>query len=172
MALQIGAIVNVCADEFPTRPVGCTRRNFCAVTLPDDDQDEKHFLRRIDKGGVLQFIHSRRAHTNVLVHCKRGVSRSAAVVIAYLVRFSGLALDKAYAHVKTRRRCIAPKAGLLTQLVSLELSVHGTSSIVDDRWSVVSLTPKAPSRVLPVSELPAPSDLQQQSVQSMKGNFG
>ena len=40
---------------------------------------------------------------NVLIHCAAGVSRSATVLIAYLMERKGLALDAAYGCVKLSR---------------------------------------------------------------------
>lgn len=58
-------------------------------------------------------------HT-VLVHCYAGVSRSASVVIAYLMMARGMSLDQAYAHVKARRPIIHPNPGFMQQLASLK----------------------------------------------------
>ncbi len=45
---------------------------------------------------------------NVLVHCHLGVSRSPAVVVAYMIRYHGLSYDQAMEHVAIRRPCIDP----------------------------------------------------------------
>lgn len=39
----------------------------------------------------------------VLVHCAAGLSRSAAVVVAYLVRHAGFTVDRALEHIQSRR---------------------------------------------------------------------
>lgn len=44
----------------------------------------------------------------VLVHCGAGISRSAAVVVAYLCRYAGMSYTEALAFVKQRRPCVAP----------------------------------------------------------------
>ncbi|TDL19164.1 phosphatases II [Rickenella mellea] len=48
---------------------------------------------------------------NVLVHCQQGISRSAAVVIAYLIRQHNMTYDSAYKLVKAKRMCIKPNPG-------------------------------------------------------------
>ncbi|KAF7310134.1 Phosphatases II [Mycena indigotica] len=53
---------------------------------------------------------------NVLVHCHQGVSRSAAVVIAFLIRERSMDYDEAYAFVKRKRSCIRPNAGFVQAL--------------------------------------------------------
>lgn len=44
----------------------------------------------------------------VLVHCGAGLSRSAAVVIAYLCRYAGMSYSEALGFVKARRPSVAP----------------------------------------------------------------
>ncbi|KAJ7146590.1 protein-tyrosine phosphatase-like protein [Mycena epipterygia] len=53
---------------------------------------------------------------NVLVHCQQGVSRSASIVIAYLIRDCGMSYDAAYELVKRRRQCIRPNSGFVAAL--------------------------------------------------------
>jgi len=45
-----------------------------------------------------------RSGRNVLVHCQQGVSRSPAIVIAYLIRNQGMSFDNAYGLVKRKTR--------------------------------------------------------------------
>ncbi len=52
------------------------------------------------------FIEEERKRTNVLVHCMAGVSRSVALVIAYLIRHSNMSYDDAFAFVKSRRKIV------------------------------------------------------------------
>ena len=61
----------------------------------------------------------RRAHAQghaVLVHCKRGISRSSSTVVAYLMKARQMGVDEALEHVKSRRQCVTPNAGFLRQL--------------------------------------------------------
>lgn len=57
--------------------------------------------------------------SNVLVHCNAGVSRSASIVIAYLMLIENLSYLDAYICVKQARKCINPNAGFIKQLQSL-----------------------------------------------------
>ncbi|KAL0850637.1 hypothetical protein ABMA28_012391 [Loxostege sticticalis] len=52
----------------------------------------------------------------VLVHCFFGVSRSAAVVIAYIMEKYGLCYEEAYSLVKGKRRFVSPNVGFVAQL--------------------------------------------------------
>jgi len=64
-------------------------------------------------------------HSNILVHCQAGISRSAAVVIAYLMyRFKitddFLTYEEAHNFVKKSRPCIAPNPSFKQQLLVFE----------------------------------------------------
>ncbi|XP_041866088.1 dual specificity protein phosphatase 19-like isoform X2 [Melanotaenia boesemani] len=52
----------------------------------------------------------------VLVHCNAGVSRSASIVIGYLMLGEGLSFDDAYSQVKLARPSIRPNPGFYQQL--------------------------------------------------------
>lgn len=58
-------------------------------------------------------------NANILVHCNAGVSRSASVVIAYLIIKHNLLFDDAYALVKQARASIKPNKGFMKQLQCL-----------------------------------------------------
>uniref|UniRef100_A0A1I8F2R3 Protein-tyrosine-phosphatase n=1 Tax=Macrostomum lignano TaxID=282301 RepID=A0A1I8F2R3_9PLAT len=65
----------------------------------------------------------------VLVYCKAGVSRSATLVLAYLVKHAGLSLREAHSVCKRRRPFIRPNAGFWRQLCTFELSRRGEQSV-------------------------------------------
>ena len=56
----------------------------------------------------------------VLVHCQGGVSRSAAITIAYLMYHLNLSLKDAYKFVKDKRSCVAPNLNFMGQLMEFE----------------------------------------------------
>ncbi|XP_035220928.1 dual specificity protein phosphatase MPK-4-like isoform X2 [Stegodyphus dumicola] len=51
-----------------------------------------------------------------LVHCYGGVSRSATLVVAYLMKKYSIGVDEALQKVKNKRYCACPNAGFLSQL--------------------------------------------------------
>lgn len=61
----------------------------------------------------------RQQNGRILVHCNAGVSRSATIVIAYLIQKCNYNFDNAYALVKSKRQCIRPNDGFLQQLRKL-----------------------------------------------------
>jgi hypothetical protein len=54
----------------------------------------------------------------------QGISRSAAVVIAYLIREHGQSYEQAHAFVKSRRACIKPNSGFVAVLKEWEKMVR------------------------------------------------
>lgn len=53
----------------------------------------------------------------VLVHCQCGVSRSASLVVAYIMRYHNLGLNDAYTYVKGIAKDISPNMSLIFQLM-------------------------------------------------------
>ncbi|KAG0251001.1 Dual specificity protein phosphatase 10 [Actinomortierella ambigua] len=70
---------------------------------------------------------ARSAGTNVLVHCQLGVSRSASLVIAYVMRTEQMNLSSAYEFVKDKSGVISPNMSLMYQLVEYEKSLPRSS---------------------------------------------
>lgn len=65
----------------------------------------------------------------ILVHCVAGVSRSASICIAYLVKFKGKTLKDAYTHVSTKRPCVFPNFNFWQHLTEFEVRVTGQSTV-------------------------------------------
>jgi len=112
----IAAIVN-CTPRFPCH---FSDMAYCQVAIHDEAGAD-----------ILNYIHSATlfVHTflskgsSVLVHCERGVSRSATIAIAYLMRYHHpniMSLEAAYTHVKSRRPPVQPNPGFWRQLVLYE----------------------------------------------------
>lgn len=58
--------------------------------------------------------------TAVLVHCRSGVSRSATIVIAFIMRYKQMDLRNAFLYVIDKRPCICPNIGFVNQLCKFE----------------------------------------------------
>jgi len=65
----------------------------------------------------------------VLVHCMRGRSRSASVVIAYLMARQKMSLKDAFVHVKQKRPIIGPHSHLKQQLIVFEFQLFKSNSL-------------------------------------------
>ncbi len=57
----------------------------------------------------------------VLVHCRMGISRSATMIIAHLMKKRGLSMKQAISHVERVRPIINPNPGFMTQLKIFEI---------------------------------------------------
>lgn len=81
------------------------------LVYDDPDDDIAHFFDESSK-----FIQKARKKGGVLVHCFAGQSRSAALVVAYLIAYEGLDLGAALHLIKQVRPCAQPNAGFMQQL--------------------------------------------------------
>ncbi|EOQ97560.1 nucleoside 2-deoxyribosyltransferase [Leptospira wolbachii serovar Codice str. CDC] len=67
----------------------------------------------------LEFIQEGRNNGKVLVHCLSGVSRSAAIVTAYLTKSNGMSVDESMQFLKTKRNVVNINEGFQEQLRAL-----------------------------------------------------
>lgn len=117
----ITLIVNATLSHAcPTYPgVECLRVPVC--DLPNARLDN-HFDR------VAERIHSNRAG-GTLVHCVAGMSRSPALVMAYLMRFRGVTLRQAHYWVQESRPFVRLNAGFWEQLLRYERRLYGRNTV-------------------------------------------
>ncbi|CAJ1374647.1 unnamed protein product, partial [Effrenium voratum] len=73
----------------------------------------------------IQEAHEANVEHHVLVNCAQGVSRSASVVIAYLMKHQRMSLRDAYFHVRERRSIADPRKEFVDQLGRLEQQIFG-----------------------------------------------
>jgi protein-tyrosine phosphatase len=79
--------------------------------------------------GPHSFIHDAIVtNTNVLVHCLAGASRSATIVIGFLMKYTFIDLQTAFTITKQCRSCVNPNPNYMRQLMQLDISLHGKSS--------------------------------------------
>lgn len=91
-----------------------------ALDLPDIDiktflEPSFEFVRKV-----------RESNGCVFIHCNAGVSRSATVVIAYLIKEYGMSFAEAFAYLKEKRESIRPNDGFIKQLKQYENSLKTT----------------------------------------------
>ncbi|XP_067857433.1 dual specificity protein phosphatase 1-A-like [Heptranchias perlo] len=73
---------------------------------------------------AIDFIDSvKNSGGRVLVHCQAGISRSATICLAYLIRTQRVRLEEAFDFVKQRRGVISPNFGFMGQLLQFETEV-------------------------------------------------
>ncbi|KAI8815043.1 protein-tyrosine phosphatase-like protein [Cladochytrium replicatum] len=85
-------------------------------TIRIDDIDSADLLSHIP--AAVSFIKDALAteSNNVLVHCHAGVSRSPAIIIAYLMHSKPVDLDLTLAYLKSRKPTVQPNPGFIRQL--------------------------------------------------------
>ncbi|KAM3924079.1 dual specificity protein phosphatase 26 [Leptodactylus fuscus] len=90
-----------------------------------DAQDSPTFDMSVHFYPAADFIHQAlRGRGQILVHCAVGVSRSATLVLAYLMIYHHKTLVEAINTVKDRRGII-PNRGFLRQLLELDRTLRG-----------------------------------------------
>ncbi|GLH15795.1 Dual specificity protein phosphatase Mpk3 [Gryllus bimaculatus] len=113
------------APELPDTPLppGVALERVALRDCPDAD-----LARHLDPvaDAVLQ---ERERGGTTLIHCVAGVSRSAALCLAFLVKHLRMPLRKAFAHLRARRPCVRPNAGFFRQLIDFERRTLGAASV-------------------------------------------
>ncbi|KAJ3029691.1 UNVERIFIED_CONTAM: hypothetical protein HDU68_011407 [Siphonaria sp. JEL0065] len=80
-----------------------------------EDNEYENALDHFDEG--VTFIQkSVSANENVLIHCVAGVSRSATLVAAYLMKVNGIGALEAVDLIRLARPCVCPNDGFMNQL--------------------------------------------------------
>eukprot|EP01012_Entosiphon_sulcatum_P010688 TRINITY_DN1630_c0_g1_i1.p1 TRINITY_DN1630_c0_g1~~TRINITY_DN1630_c0_g1_i1.p1 ORF type:complete len:200 (-),score=16.62 TRINITY_DN1630_c0_g1_i1:29-628(-) len=94
-------------------------QGFEYIKFPVDDHSDAniavHFheaIRWIDR--------ARQENKGVLVHCYRGISRSATIVIAYLIARLGMSFHDSFELVKRKRDIISPNLGFVLALENFQ----------------------------------------------------
>uniref|UniRef100_A0A182NIB2 Protein-tyrosine-phosphatase n=1 Tax=Anopheles dirus TaxID=7168 RepID=A0A182NIB2_9DIPT len=65
----------------------------------------------------------------VLVHCVAGISRSASLCLAYLMKYHRMSLKDAYNHIKDKRPQIRPNVSFVKQLMDFEHKLYGARTV-------------------------------------------
>jgi len=121
--LKIGYIINLAngnPNEFPEQ--------FKYLQILIDDWPFANIRQYFDK--CFEFIEKcREENSRVLVHCHMGLSRSATICVAYVMKRTGWTLKKSYDHVWACRGMIMPNNGFFNQLVKYEHELYGTTTL-------------------------------------------
>jgi protein-tyrosine phosphatase len=122
--IGISHVVNLCSEEQPFADKGIQYLNCILTDLP-----EQSLPALLPK--PLQFIQAAISQGGkVLVHCNAGVSRSSAIIIAYLIRHQDMKYDQALDQVRTNRATAKPNIGFETQLKELEKDCPKSTSLI------------------------------------------
>ncbi|XP_029350908.1 dual specificity protein phosphatase 16 isoform X2 [Echeneis naucrates] len=92
------------------------------LRVPVNDSFCEKILPWLDRS--VEFIEKAKAsNARVLVHCLAGISRSATIAIAYIMKRMDMSLDEAYRFVKEKRPTISPNFNFLGQLLDFEKKI-------------------------------------------------
>lgn len=121
--LQVKHVMNVSND---VENLHTGEFNYTRISLPDNEEEDigQHFER------AFAFLDEAESKgERVFVHCHQGVSRSATIVLAYLMKKNDWSLKQAYSYVKDKRKQINPNIGFWKQLEKLEIGLRGSSTL-------------------------------------------
>ncbi|XP_034296270.1 dual specificity protein phosphatase 16 [Pantherophis guttatus] len=125
---EIGYVLN--ASNTCPKPDFIPESHFLRV--PVNDSFCEKIFPWLDKS--VDFIEKAKASNGcVLVHCLAGISRSATIAIAYIMKRMDMSLDEAYRFVKEKRPTISPNFNFLGQLLDFEKKIKnqgGPSGLV------------------------------------------
>ncbi|CAI4064473.1 hypothetical protein SKDZ_09G0580 [Saccharomyces kudriavzevii ZP591] len=84
----------------------------------------------MDLLSLTSIIHAAAAkREKILIHCQCGLSRSATLVIAYIMKYHHLGLRHAYDLLKSRADKISPPMGLVFQLMQWEVALNANTNV-------------------------------------------
>lgn len=91
--------------------------------LPATDCGEQNLRQYFDE--AFAFIDEARCSgSNVLIHCHAGISRSATVTIAYIMKHTLMSMIDTYRYVKGKRAIISPNFNFMGQLLEYEQALN------------------------------------------------
>ncbi|XP_030622610.1 dual specificity protein phosphatase 18 [Chanos chanos] len=121
--LRITCVINATLNNLSTHihPVEVVR-------VPVHDSPDVRLIEHFD--AVADKIHQIKEQCGrTLVHCNAGVSRSAALCIAYLMKYCNMSLLEAHGRVKAQRPIVRPNSGFWKQLIEYENRLYGKNTV-------------------------------------------
>lgn len=136
-ANDISAVINV-SDAKYVPPLGVSY-----LHVPLRDEGDSQLLPAFIKAWPL-FFDTVTRKKGVLVHCKLGRSRSAAILMMLLMRWLSMSLKDVYDAVRAARPEVrVPLLGFQLQLTEFERREHGGPNTIEDWVGAVSAADKA-----------------------------
>ncbi len=105
------------------------------MKIPVSDECKEDLAQYLDNAAdYIEYAVKNRE--NILVHCAAGQSRSASIVLAYLVKHQQMTLKDALEFLKSKRNCVSPNIGFIRCLMDFEKKLTGDVT-VDDKEILV-----------------------------------
>ena len=120
-AIETGRLDEACLAPDRLQRLGVPNAPWEQLHLDVEDSAEQDLLPAVR--AAADWIHAARAKHSVYVHCQMGVSRSATIVIGYLMLKENMTLVDAVSLVKSRRPIVNPNPGFIEQLRKLEVEI-------------------------------------------------
>ncbi|MBM3193436.1 MAG: dual specificity protein phosphatase family protein [Chlamydiae bacterium] len=114
-ALREKKVTHILCATFPS--VSYFESKFIYHYVPIRDLEEESISTYISR--VYEFIEEGIREGGVFVHCSAGASRSASLVIAYIMKKWGSSYEDALDFVQSKRACVQPNRGFEKELKSL-----------------------------------------------------
>lgn len=147
----IGYVLN--ASNTCPKPDFIPESHFLRV--PVNDSFCEKILPWLDRS--VDFIEKAKASNGcVLVHCLAGISRSATIAIAYIMKRMDMSLDEAYRFVKEKRPTISPNFNFLGQLLDYEEKIKNQTGASGPKSKLKLLPWEKPGEPVPVASEAAP----------------
>lgn len=114
-----------CTSSVPNKFEHLDRFTYHQIAV--EDSHDVDMIARLPE--AFEFIEDARVRgQKVLVHCNAGISRSATVIIAYLMKYYAHTVDTAFEFVKERKSNISPNFSFMGQLVEFECNLRPSPS--------------------------------------------
>jgi len=94
--------------------------NINYLKLEIDDSLEQDLISYLSLSN--KFIENTLNKSSVLIHCYSGISRSASIIIGYLILKKKFTYNDAYELLKSKSKSINPNSNFVSQLKSLEVN--------------------------------------------------
>jgi len=117
-------------EKFNIKAIITVRFNPCELTkkgeefnirffhIPINDRNDVNIKEYFEN--AVKFINDARDEKlSVLVHCHAGISRSATIILAYLMINEKISLGEAFKYVQSKRQIISPNLNFMGQLMAL-----------------------------------------------------
>ncbi|XP_075413639.1 dual specificity protein phosphatase 18-like [Tenrec ecaudatus] len=120
---QITTVINISAEVVNTR-----HENIQYMQVPVTDTPISRLCDFFDP--IADHIHAvELKQGRTLLHCAAGISRSATLCLAYLMKYHAMSLLDAHVWAKSCRPIIRPNSGFWEQLIHYECQLFGKNTV-------------------------------------------